>query len=74
MQTHELTAADNAKLHFLVAKLSCALERDQVVLGSVVRALRNPRGNGDAFKQIVKQIIRDEMLSGIEPYSERPHA
>jgi hypothetical protein len=64
MQLDELSPAKAGRLAALTARFYRGLERDAAVLGSVVRALSMPRGAArvdvEAFREIVKQIVREE--------------
>jgi hypothetical protein len=60
----ELSSAKAGRLAALTARFYRGLQHDAAVLGSVVRALSMPRGatreDVEAFRQIVRQIVREE--------------
>jgi hypothetical protein len=69
MQPENLASADIAKLAILVRRFNASFEaqqkRDSETIAGLVRVLRNPRSDAaradvDAFREIVKQLIRED--------------
>jgi hypothetical protein len=63
-QLEQLSLAKAGRLAALTARFYLGIQRDAATLAAVVRALSMPRGatreDVEAFRQIVRQIVREE--------------